>query len=101
MRRVRKRRVWLQNQLLYFVSRAGGVSCIRARDTLSPRPHKTDADMNGPINPIVPAFSFWKATRTRVRSGEVSTCNRNSNPLQTSFWMKIYTQSPTPRILEI
>ena len=41
MKSVRKRQVGVQNRLLYFVSRAGGVS----------HPHRTVADMDGLINP--------------------------------------------------
>ena len=35
MKCVRKRQVGLQNRLLCFVSHAGGVSYVRAHDTLS------------------------------------------------------------------
>ena len=41
MKSVRKRQVGVQNRLLCFVSRAGGVS----------HPHKTVTDMDGLINP--------------------------------------------------
>ena len=36
MKCVRKRQIGLQNRLLRFVSRAGGVFYVRAHDTLSP-----------------------------------------------------------------
>ena len=63
MRRVRKRRVWLQNWLLCFGSRVGGASCIRGRGTLSPHFSLIDGCWYGQANKLLLYLLLMKWNR--------------------------------------